>query len=333
MVGLEFHDFSQTLPMVLRPIVGMLDDKLKGSLSGFVGALLLRDYDVLVAFTEYNRNVIRLEPPLICQREHVDQFVDALDEPAGARHRVDRQGFREEPGRLMADTTMLTRAPRRSQRRRPAGRRRAVGSAAASMRASPCAIGVVGVFALRPADGVVGGGPARRQLGHAALSRGRRGRRLSGRRRRCTTMPTARSRPACPAGDYLALTDDGGGYRTRMANDAAAFHSMLPMYRVKFLYAEMLSGLSKVMPPVAAMQAVQVFSALLFGAVVLLWLRSAGALALAPVLAARADRCRIRLCGAQQHARPAVPRRCCSAGSMPIRGGSEVAPPSCCSWP
>ncbi|EHK56115.1 aspartate aminotransferase family protein [Allomesorhizobium alhagi] len=79
MIGLEFHDFSQTLPMVLRPIVSVLDDKLKGSLSGFVGALLLRDYDVLVAFTEYNRNVIRLEPPLICQSEHVDRFVDALD--------------------------------------------------------------------------------------------------------------------------------------------------------------------------------------------------------------------------------------------------------------
>jgi len=79
MVGLEFHDFSQTLPMVLRPVVGVLDDKLKGSLSGFVGALLLRDYDTLVAFTEYNRNVIRLEPPLICGREHVDRFIDALD--------------------------------------------------------------------------------------------------------------------------------------------------------------------------------------------------------------------------------------------------------------
>jgi acetylornithine/succinyldiaminopimelate/putrescine aminotransferase len=79
MVGLEFHDFSQTLPMVLRPIVSVLDEKLKGSLSGFVGALLLRDYDVLVAFTEYNRNVIRLEPPLICRREHVDRFIDALD--------------------------------------------------------------------------------------------------------------------------------------------------------------------------------------------------------------------------------------------------------------
>lgn len=79
MVGLEFHDFSQTLPMVLRPIVSVLDDKLKGSLSGFVGSLLLRDYDVLVAFTEYNRNVIRLEPPLICQKQHVDRFVDSLD--------------------------------------------------------------------------------------------------------------------------------------------------------------------------------------------------------------------------------------------------------------
>jgi acetylornithine/succinyldiaminopimelate/putrescine aminotransferase len=79
MVGLEFHDFSQTLPMVLRPMVAMLDDKLKGSLSGFVGSLLLRDYGVLVAFTEYNRNVIRLEPPLICRREHVDQFIEALD--------------------------------------------------------------------------------------------------------------------------------------------------------------------------------------------------------------------------------------------------------------
>ena len=83
MIGLEFHDFSQTLPLVLRPIVSVLDDKLKGSLSGFVGSLLLRDFGVLVAFTEYNRNVIRLEPPLICQPEHVDRFIDALDSLLG----------------------------------------------------------------------------------------------------------------------------------------------------------------------------------------------------------------------------------------------------------
>lgn len=83
MVGLEFQDFSQTMPMVLRPVVSVLDDKLKGSLSGFVGALLLRDYDCLVAFTEYNRNVIRLEPPLVATRGDVDTFVDALDSLLG----------------------------------------------------------------------------------------------------------------------------------------------------------------------------------------------------------------------------------------------------------
>ena len=79
MIGLEFHDLSQTLPAILRPVVAMLDEKLKGSLPGFIGAALLRDHNCLVAFTEYNRNVIRLEPPLICQPEHVDQFVGALD--------------------------------------------------------------------------------------------------------------------------------------------------------------------------------------------------------------------------------------------------------------
>jgi acetylornithine/succinyldiaminopimelate/putrescine aminotransferase len=80
MIGIEFQDFSQTLPMILRPVVSMLDDKLKGSLSGFIGSLLLRDYDILVAFTEYNRNVIRLEPPLICNRAHVAQFADSFDD-------------------------------------------------------------------------------------------------------------------------------------------------------------------------------------------------------------------------------------------------------------
>jgi hypothetical protein len=61
----------------------MLDDKLKGSLCGFVGCLLLRDYNILVAFTEYNRNVIRLEPPLIVNREQVESFVNALDDLLG----------------------------------------------------------------------------------------------------------------------------------------------------------------------------------------------------------------------------------------------------------
>ena len=79
MLGLEFQDFSTTMPMAVRPALSVLDEKLKGSLSGFIGSALLRDHDVLVAFTEYNRNVVRLQPPLITTRENVDQFITALD--------------------------------------------------------------------------------------------------------------------------------------------------------------------------------------------------------------------------------------------------------------
>ena len=80
MVGIEFQDFSKTLPFGLRQMTSILDEKLKGSVCGFVGSLLLRDYDILVAFTEYNRNVIRLEPPLIVKQKEIDIFVDALDD-------------------------------------------------------------------------------------------------------------------------------------------------------------------------------------------------------------------------------------------------------------
>ncbi len=80
MVGLEFADFSQTLPFGVKQAVSMLDAKLKGSLCGFIGSILLREYGILVAFTEYNRNVIRLEPPLIAERKHVDEFCEALDD-------------------------------------------------------------------------------------------------------------------------------------------------------------------------------------------------------------------------------------------------------------
>jgi len=88
------------------------------------------------------------------------------------------------------------------------------------------------------------------------------------------------------AGDYKALTDDGGGFRSHMTENAADFHSLLGMYRIKFLYAEILSSLSHAVSPVEAMRLVQVFSVLLFGAITLLWLRAAGALALAPVVGA-----------------------------------------------
>lgn len=80
MIGIEFADFSDTLPFGVRQVVSLLDDKLEGSLCGFTGSLLLRDHATLVAFTEYNRNVMRLEPPLIARSEHIDAFLRAFDE-------------------------------------------------------------------------------------------------------------------------------------------------------------------------------------------------------------------------------------------------------------
>lgn len=79
MVGLELADISQTLSPGVRSLVSVFDERLRGSLCGLVGALLFRQYGVLVAFTEYNRNVIRLEPPLIVSRAEIDTLVEALD--------------------------------------------------------------------------------------------------------------------------------------------------------------------------------------------------------------------------------------------------------------
>jgi acetylornithine/succinyldiaminopimelate/putrescine aminotransferase len=80
MIGVEFTDVSEAMPFGVRQIVSLLDDKLKGSLCGFTGSLLLRDYATLVAFTEYNRNVMRLEPPLIAAAEHIDKFLGSFEE-------------------------------------------------------------------------------------------------------------------------------------------------------------------------------------------------------------------------------------------------------------
>lgn len=78
MVGIELSDLSQTMPLGLRQMVSLLDEKLKGSLCGFLGALLLQEHNILVAFTEYNRNVIRLEPPLIVTKEQIDILIGAM---------------------------------------------------------------------------------------------------------------------------------------------------------------------------------------------------------------------------------------------------------------
>lgn len=80
MIGLELSDISRGMPRGMRTLVSGFDKRLRGALTGFVGALLLHEYDILVAFTEYNRNVIRLEPPLIVERSHIDRLVESLDD-------------------------------------------------------------------------------------------------------------------------------------------------------------------------------------------------------------------------------------------------------------
>jgi acetylornithine/succinyldiaminopimelate/putrescine aminotransferase len=80
MVGVEFADLHRVLPRGTRALAGRFDERLKGGLAGLVGALLLEEHGILVAFTEYNRNVVRLEPPLVVTREQVDTMVDALDD-------------------------------------------------------------------------------------------------------------------------------------------------------------------------------------------------------------------------------------------------------------
>ncbi|RWI27924.1 hypothetical protein [Mesorhizobium sp.] len=126
------------------------------------------------------------------------------------------------------------------------------------------------------------------------------------------------------AGDYKALIDDGGDFRSHMAGNAADFHSLLGMYRIKFLYAEILSMISSVMSPVEAMRAVSVLSVLLFGAIALLWLRSEGALALAPVVGAV-----LMMAEFGDAARAATPDLLCSAlflgGLFAYVRGREVA--------
>ena len=79
MIGLELTDVSKMLPIGLRQIAATFDQRLQGSLAALLGAVLLWKHNVLIGFTEYNRNVVRLEPPLICERGHIDSLIDAID--------------------------------------------------------------------------------------------------------------------------------------------------------------------------------------------------------------------------------------------------------------
>ena len=139
-------------------------------------------------------------------------------------------------------------------------------------------------------------------------------------------MPMARSRQACRRADYLALTDDGGGFRTHMADDAAGFHSHAADVPGEIPLRRNAVGAERgdVAGRGDACRA-GVFGRCCSAPSLLLWLRSAGALALAPVLAAVLIVAEFRLC-ARSNTPDLLARRCCSAGSTPMSGGARWRP-------
>ena len=80
LIPIEFNDISQTFGPIISTLLSSMDNKLKGSITGFVGSIMLNKYHILVGFTEYNRNVLRLHPPLITKCEHIDYFIDSFNE-------------------------------------------------------------------------------------------------------------------------------------------------------------------------------------------------------------------------------------------------------------
>lgn len=80
--------------------------------------------------------------------------------------------------------------------------------------------------------------------------------------------------------DELAADDQ---YRLRQSTDAQAFGSMLPLYKVKYLYVQAISALGPVFGHVQVMNLMSVAAAIVVGAVTIAWLWTAGALALAPM--------------------------------------------------
>ena len=79
MIGIEFNDISQSFKQPLSTIISTMDSRLKGSMTAFIGSILLNEFKVLIGFTEYNRNVMRLHPPLITNKKNINYFLESLE--------------------------------------------------------------------------------------------------------------------------------------------------------------------------------------------------------------------------------------------------------------
>ena len=77
MLAIEFQDVSDSLPSSLRWLLRPFDGK--GALCAAVGSLLLKDHGIIIGFTDYNRNVARLGPPLVIESSQIQQLLGALE--------------------------------------------------------------------------------------------------------------------------------------------------------------------------------------------------------------------------------------------------------------
>jgi acetylornithine/succinyldiaminopimelate/putrescine aminotransferase len=81
LAGIELRNIAELLPGATLghylPKLRALGD---GPLAVLVAGDLLARHRVLVAFTDFNRNVLRIEPPLTLREQHVDRLVEGLSD-------------------------------------------------------------------------------------------------------------------------------------------------------------------------------------------------------------------------------------------------------------
>lgn len=81
LAGVEFRNIAELLPgATLGQYLPRLRALGDGPLAVLVAGDLLARHSVLVAFTDFNRNVLRIEPPLTLREQHVDQLVNGLSD-------------------------------------------------------------------------------------------------------------------------------------------------------------------------------------------------------------------------------------------------------------
>lgn len=79
MIGIEFFSFGQMLFPVADFLTRFLGPSLNGAFAVMTAVELLFEYSILAALTAARPNVLRLLPPLIINREQIDEVLRALD--------------------------------------------------------------------------------------------------------------------------------------------------------------------------------------------------------------------------------------------------------------